>query len=288
MSVKAREPLDRVFFGRTGVSVTRVGLGGEGILRTHDHGDGARAVIETALEEGFLYFDSAPAYAGSEDYYGSVWKKRPEARQGVFQASKSAKRTRDGALRDLERTFERMGVSRLDLWQIHDVRTLEDLQALEKPGGALHGFLEAKASGMTRYIGVTGHHDPAVLTEAVTRWPLDAVLLPVNPVEALVGGFLDETLPAAAEKGMAVIGMKVLGAGEYLAPGAGIGAETLIRFALSQPVTLVVVGCRTPDQVRTVASCARAFRPMTPGEQAAVLDVFRPYGRRLAFYRGAF
>ncbi|MEJ5364879.1 MAG: aldo/keto reductase [Desulfosoma sp.] len=288
MSAEAREPLDRVIFGRTGESVTRVGLGGEGILRTHDHWDGARAVIETALREGLLYFDSAPAYAGSEDYYGSVWKKRPEARQGIFQASKSAKRTRDEALRDLERTFGRMGVSRLDLWQIHDVRTAEDLEALERPGGALHAFLEAKASGMTRWIGVTGHHDPAVLTHAVMRWPLDAVLLPVNPVEALLGGFLDETLPAAAEKGMAVIGMKVLGAGEYLAPGAGITAEMLIRFALSQPVTLIVVGCRTPDQVRTLASCARPFQPMTPDEQAAVLNVFRPYSKRLAFYRGAF
>ncbi len=275
-------------FGSTGVKVTRVGLGGEGILRTHDHGDAARAVIETALAEGIQYFDSAPAYAGCEDYYGSVWKKRPEARQGVFQAGKSAKRTRDGALGDLESTLRRMGVSRLDLWQIHDVRTMDDLRALEKPDGALHAFLEAKAAGMARFIGVTGHHDPAVLTEAVTRWPLDAVLLPVNPVEALLGGFLDTTLPAAAQKGMAVIGMKVLGGGEYLAPGAGIDAETLIRFALSLPVTMVVVGCHTPAHVGTLASCARGFRPMTPDEQAAVLRVFQPYGRRLAYYRGAF
>lgn len=283
-----REPLDRVLFGRTGVSVTRVGLGGEGILRTHNRWDGARAVIETALEEGLLYFDSAPAYAGSEDYYGSVWKKKPETRSGVFQASKSAKRTRDGALRDLERTFGRMGISHLDLWQIHDVRTMEDIRAMESPGGALQAFVEAKASGMTRFIGVTGHHDPLVLTEAVKRWPLDAVLLPVNPVEVLLGGFLDETLPTAVEKGMAVIGMKVLGAGEYLAPGAGIDAESLIRFALSQPVTMIVVGCHSPEHVRTLARCARGFEPMSRREQSAVLDVFRPYGRRLAYYRGTF
>lgn len=282
------EALDRVIFGKTGLPVTRVGLGGEGILRTHHQTNAAEAVIHAALKEGLLYYDTAPAYAGSEDYYGSVWKKNPNFREGIFQAGKSAERTRDGALRDLERTFRRLGISRLDLWQIHDVRTMREIDALEKPGGALHAFLEAKAAGMTRFIGVTGHHAPEVLTEAVKRWPLDAVLLPVNPVEVLLGGFLDETLPSALDKGLAVIGMKVLGAGQYLAPDAGIDAQSLIRFALSQPVTLVVVGCHTPDHVRTVASCARGFHPMTTEEQNAILKVFRPYVKRLAFYRGTF
>ncbi|MGQ9669807.1 MAG: aldo/keto reductase [Desulfosoma sp.] len=279
-------PVDEVDFGRTSRRVSRVGLGGEGVLRTRHRLEAARSVIETALDEGLVYFDSAPAYADSEDYYGAVWKKSPQRRNGIFQASKSAQRTRDGALRDLERTFRRMGLSRLDLWQMHDVRTMEELDAMEKPGGALHAFLEAKASGLTAHIGVTGHHDPRVLTEAVARWPLDAVLLPVNPVEVLLGGFLDETASVAAHKGMAVIGMKVLGAGQHLAPDAGIGAETLIRFALSQPVTLVVVGCHSAHHVRTLASCARSFQPMDPKEQSAVLEVFRPYAKRLAFYRG--
>ncbi len=280
-------PLDQVVFGRTGRVVTRVGLGGEGVLRTRSQLHAARSVIETALDEGLLYFDSAPAYADSEDYYGAVWKGDLKLRDGVFQASKSAQRTRDGALRDLERTFQRMGISRLDLWQIHDVRTMEELDTLERPGGALHAFLEAKASGLTAHIGVTGHHDPKVLTEAVARWPLDAVLLPVNPVEVMLGGFLDRTVAVAMEKGMAVIGMKVLGGGQYLAPDDGITAETLIRFALSQPVTMVIVGCHNPHHVRTLASCIRPFEPMDQQEQNAVLHVFRPYAKRLAYYRGS-
>ncbi|ROR02956.1 aldo/keto reductase [Desulfosoma caldarium] len=280
------DSLDLVDFGQTGCRVSRVGLGGEGVLRTRHRLDEAVSVIETALHEGISYFDSAPAYADSEDYYGAVWKKHPQRREGIFQASKSAQRTRDGALRDLERTFHRMGLSRLDLWQIHDVRSMEELHTLEKPGGALHAFLEAKASGLAAHIGVTGHHDPRVLTEAVARWPLDAVLLPVNPVEAILGGFLNETASVAAQKGMAVIGMKVLGGSQYLAPNAGIDAVTLIRFALSQPVTLVVVGCHSAHHVRTLASCARPFQPMDREEQSAVLDVFRPYAKRLAFYRG--
>jgi hypothetical protein len=125
-----------------------------------------------------------------------------------------------------------------------------------------------------------------ILTHAVENWPVDSVLLPVNPVEAALGGFLDRTLPAAAEKGMAVIGMKVLGAGNYLAPSGGISAELLLRYALSQPVTLVIVGCSLPIEVLTLASLGRDFTPLTEAEQGDLEERFAPYAADLAFYRG--
>lgn len=273
-------------FGETGRTVSAVGLGGEGVLRTHGRDREAAAVIGAAIEQGITYFDCARVYAGSEDYYGSVWRNRPEVRAGVFQASKSASRSRDEALYDLDRSLQRLGVEYLDLWQIHDVRTEEDLAAVSGPGGALEAFVEAKADGRVRFIGVTGHHDPIILSRAVEDWPLDSVMMPVNPVEAALGGFLTMTLPTALEKGIAVIAMKVLGAGHYIHPKAGVTAERLIRFALSQPVDVVIVGCSSPSEVDGLAKAGRATRSMGSAERNELVTAFEPLARQLAFYRG--
>ena len=211
-------------FGKTGREVTSVGLGGEGVLRTYGRQAEATAVIREALRAGITYFDSARAYAGSEDYHGAVWRNRPDLRAGVFLAGKSASRLHTDAEMDLQETLRRMGVETLDLWQIHDVRTFPDIREIEGPGGALAAFVEARESGIVRQIGVTGHHDPDVLSHAVENWPVDAVMMPVNPVEEVPGGFLSSTLSAAREQGVAVIGMKVLGGSNYLVPGAGVTA----------------------------------------------------------------
>ncbi|MFC1823817.1 aldo/keto reductase [Thermodesulfobacteriota bacterium] len=273
-------------FGKSGHDVTLVGLGGEGVLRTYGQEEAARSVIEEALSQGITYFDSARAYSGSETYYGLVWPDRPQDRSSVFQTSKSAMRYKEEALKDLELTLTNLGTEYLDLWQIHDVRTEADFQTIAGPGGALEAFVAARKAGKIRFIGVTGHHDPSVLTRAVREWPVDAVLLPVNPVESVLGGFLDKTLVAAREKDIAVIGMKVLGAAYYLNQKAGIDAATLIRFALSQPVTLVVVGCSTPGEVQILAQAGREFQPMSPEEQQNIISLYQPVARRLAYYRG--
>ena len=282
------QPIPRHPFGTKGVEVTRVGLGGEGVLRTHGRLEEARAMIREALAQGIRYFDSAQAYAGSQGYYGSVWQEDPELRSRIFQASKSARRDRRGALADLEETLHVMGIERLDLWQIHDVRTEEEIEAIGGPGGALEAFLEARSSGKVRFIGVTGHHDPSVLCRAVREWPVDSVMMPVNPVEGALGGFLDRALPLAREKGVAVIGMKILGASQYVQPEGGITAELLLRYALSQGITVAIVGCSSPEEVRTLAGVGREFQPLTQQEQSGLVDAFRPYARGLAFYRGRF
>jgi predicted aldo/keto reductase-like oxidoreductase len=280
------DPLQTRPFGKTGRQVTLVGLGGEGILRTFGQEKAAQEVIETAIEEGIAYFDSARAYAGSETYYGLVWPRRSSLREKIFQTSKSAMRTRKDALMELDRTLLNMGLDYIDLWQIHDIRTEDDFKIISGPGGALEAFVEAKTKGKIRFVGVTGHHDPGILTRAVQEWPVDSVLLPVNPVEGLIGGFLTSTLTAARRKGLAVIGMKVLGASHYLIPRSGITAEELIRFAISQPISLAIVGCSKPDEVKTLSRIGRHFVPLSPGEQREILDLFSPYARRLAFYRG--
>ena len=273
-------------FGKSGPAISQVGLGGEGVLRTFGRGQEARAVIEEAAGQGITYFDTAPAYSGSQSYYGSFWQGQAHLRASIFQTSKSAERSYDEAKADLKDSLRTLGLDRLDLWQIHDVRSRQDIEEIEGPGGALRAFLEAKESGLVRFLGVTGHHDPSILLYAVENWPVDSVLMPVNPAEAVLGGFLDRVMPAAMDRGLAVIGMKVLGASHYISPQHGVTAELLLRFALSRQISTAIVGCSSPAEVAGLAETGRRFQPLSDGEEKMLLEVFRPHARRLAYYRG--
>lgn len=272
--------------GMNGREVSVVGLGGEGVLRTYDRNREAQEVIHEALRQGITYCDCARVYSDSERYYGKVWKSNPELRNSIFQTSKSASRDRDGALKDLSASLQRLETDHLDLWQIHDVRTDEDFARISGPGGALEAFISAKEYGTVKNIGVTGHHDPYILSKAVEQWPIDTVLMPVNPVEEVLGGFLTDTLPKAKEKGIAIIGMKVLGAGHYIDPGLGITAQLLIRYALSCGITLAIVGCSTPQEVREL-SAAAALPLLSDSEKETINELFAAHARELAFYRRA-
>lgn len=274
-------------FGKSGPRVTQVGLGGEGVLRTYGREPEANTVIEQAALQGISYFDSAQAYAGSQSYYGAFWRRNQALRQDIFQTSKSAARDFLGAKADLADSLEIMGLEKLDLWQIHDLRTRQDIDEIEGPGGALRAFVQARDAGLVRHIGVTGHHDPKILEYAVKKWPVDAVLMPVNPVEAILGGFLDRVMAAAQDRGLAVIGMKTLGGSHYIYPQSGVTAELLLRFALSREVSTAIAGCKSAAEVETLAGVGAHFQPLDDGEEERLLDIFRPHARRLAYYRGA-
>ncbi|HNQ55686.1 MAG TPA: aldo/keto reductase, partial [Methanothrix sp.] len=238
--------------------------------------------------QGITYFDTAPAYSGSQSYYGSFWQGQAHLRASIFQTSKSAERSYDEAKADLKDSLRILGLDSLDLWQIHDVRSRQDIEEIEGPGGALRAFLEAKESGLVRFLGVTGHHDPSILLYAVENWPVDSVLMPVNPAEAVLGGFLDRVMPVAMDRGLAVIGMKVLGASHYISPQHGVTAELLLRFALSRQISTAIVGCSSPAEVAGLARVGRDFQPLSDGEEKMLLETFRPHARRLAYYRGVF
>jgi aryl-alcohol dehydrogenase-like predicted oxidoreductase len=264
-------------------SELRVGLGGEGMLRTMGREKEALAVLDAAYAGGIRYFDSAPAYVGSEGYLGRFFAKHPERKGETFQTSKSARRSAAGAKEDLERSLSRLGRDRLGLWQMHDLRDRNDLGLLSE--GALGVFTDARETGVVRGIGVTGHSDPEVLLSAVTSWDIDSVLLPVSPVETALGGFSDRVIPAARERCIGVIGMKVLGAGNFLYPEAGLTAENLIRFALSQDVDLIIVGCSTPAEAELLSRLARDPSPLDEDEQERLVKTARPLAERLAYYR---
>ena len=268
--------------GRTGVEVTILGLGGEGILRTHGYEREAYALINRALDLGITYCESARAYDGSESYYGKALRER---RSEVFLTSKSHARDKAGALAHLHETLRTMRTDHLDLWQVHDVRTGEEIEEIFGPGGAIEAFVEAREKGRVRFIGVTGHHDPAVIRACIERFPFDTVLLPVNPAEPAHRSFIGEAIPAAREREMGIVGMKVYLRGLASQIPGHAGMEPYLRFALSQPVSTIIIGCDDLMQLEENVRFARAFAPMTNDEQEALVRRVAPFARQLMYYK---
>jgi len=253
--------------GRTGARVLPVSLGGEGILRTTGRAKEAVSMILEALRLGVRYCDTAPAYQQGQDYYGEAFRAAgPRARDGVFLASKTHERTRDRALRLLDDSLRRLGTDRLDLWQMHDLRDLRELDVMCGKGGALEAAAEARRDGRVRFVGLTGHHDPQVLLEAMRRFPFDNLLVALNPADARYRPFLPTAVAEARRQGMGVVGMKVLAAGLLVREAP---AADLIRYGAAHADT-VIVGCSSIAEVRANLAVNDGFVPMTAGEQRAL------------------
>ncbi len=268
--------------GKTGTEVTILGLGGEGILRTYGHEKEAYGLINRAIDLGISYFESARAYSGSESYYGLALGQR---RKELFLTSKSHARDKLGALAHLHETLANMKTDHLDLWQVHDVRTEQDIAEIFGPGGAMEAFAEAKEKGWTRFVGVTGHHDPFVLRRCVEKYDFDTVLLPVNPAEPAHRSFIDTVVPRAREKGMGIIGMKVYFRGMAARVPGSESVAPYFRFALSQTISTAVIGCDDTRQLEENVSLAKDFQPMPKKEQTELIDRISPYAKQLMYYK---
>ena len=265
--------------GTTGERVLAVSLGGEGILRTTGRSKEAVPVILEALRLGVRYCDTAPAYQQSQDYYGSAFRQAgTEARKTVLLASKVHPRTRDAALALLDDSLRRLGTGYLDLWQLHDLRDAQDLAAVFGKNGALKAAIEAKADGRIRFIGLTGHHDPAILLEAMRRYRFDSVLCALNPADPRRLPFATSVVADARTRGMGVVGMKVMAAGRFLVDRVATPVE-LIRYAASIADT-VIVGCSSVEEVRTNLAVARGFVPMPAADRIALEQRIVPTAAR--------
>jgi predicted aldo/keto reductase-like oxidoreductase len=273
----AKRPL-----GKTGVEVTILGMGGEGILRTFGQEQETVSLINRAIDLGMTYFETARAYAGSESYYGMALKER---RRDIFLASKSHERTADGALKHLETTLAMMKISYLDLWMIHDVRTPKDLDLIFGPKGAIKAFEAAQRNKLTRFIGISGHRNPTILSRALDLFPFDTVLMPVNPAEPHYWSFLHEVLPKAQEKGMGILGMKTLSRGVCIKIFGVESVENFLRFAMTQPISTAVVGCETIEQLEMNVRIAQSFQPMPQKDQDILLNRVKSYARELMYYK---
>jgi predicted aldo/keto reductase-like oxidoreductase len=268
--------------GKTGAAVTVLGLGGEGVLRTQGYEKQAYALINRAIDLGINYFESARAYANSEIYYGLALKER---RKEIFLNSKSHARDKKGALQHLHETLRNMKTDYLDLWQIHDVRTEEDMQEIFDSQGALAAFVEAREKGLVRFIGITGHHDPEILKQCMENFNFDTVLLPINPAEPHYQSFIETVLPLARKKNMGIIAMKVYWRGFATKIPQVSSLEPFLRFALSHPISTAVIGCDNIKQLEENVRFATSFKPMPKKEMQLLIEQIAPYARSLMYYK---
>jgi len=268
--------------GKTGVTVSVLALGGViGMQLPPSAGHDPVAIAETALNLGVAYFDTAPSYNSgqSETNYGHVLARR---RKEVFLATKTGDRTYDGTFRSIEQSLKRLQTDHVDLIQIHGITATEDLDAWDKPTGVLTALRKLRDEKVTRFFGVTGHESAELLKQAIERYEIDTLLTTLNPVSRRKA-YREELLPAANERSMGVIAMKVMGGGngclvtgnplrQVLRPYHDQTAHQtdpreLIRYALSLPISVAVIGVASVEQLTTNIRIANGAASMTVAQR---------------------
>jgi len=284
MAVKPASPMPERNLGRTGYPVRIFALGGQAALEKPDNFERAVPIIEKAIDLGVNYLDTAARYGGSarwsEQYLGQVMKRR---RGEVFLASKTHDRTRDGSMKVLERSFELLQTDHLDLWQLHNLTTMDDVLRIFAKGGAIEALTAAREQKMVKYLGITGHADPDVLIEAAKRFPFDTILLALNAADKYRLPFAEKLLPLAVEKQMGIIGMKIPGRGRLLA--GKITMNEALRYVLTLPVSTVIVGCDTIAQLEENVTIAKEFTPMSATQMAGLETRAEPVHKDALFFR---
>ena len=269
--------------GGTGHRVTLFSLGGQALLEQKGAKTRERAValIHRALDLGVNYCDTAPLYGPSQDYFGEVMKTR---RRDTFLATKTDDRSRDGSLRLLEDSLRRLGTDRIDLWQMHHVGSREDLDRAFRKGGAIEAMVKARDEKTVRFLGLTGHYDPASLLEGVRRFDFDCILMALNAADRHHLPFQADLLETAAAKRMGIIGMKVPARGRLL-DRAGLSMKDCLDYVWSLPVSTVIVGCDSIAQLEQNVALARAFRPLDAGRMAALESRTRGEALQCSWYK---
>ncbi|MBI2856735.1 MAG: aldo/keto reductase, partial [Chloroflexi bacterium] len=200
----------------------------------------------------------------SEERVGMVARHR---RSEMWIATKTIARTRDEARGQLEQSLRRLQSDYVDEWRMHNIWSVGELDKLTAPGGALEAALRAREEGLARYISISGHSNPRVQIEALERFPFDSVLCATSLLDHFVLSFAEEFLPVANARGVAVIGMKVMGLG-LLSPLY----EGALRYAFGLPISTAIVGMETMGQLERNLAIAESFKPLTDEER---LDLFR-------------
>ena len=285
--------------GRTGYTVGIFSLGGQASVELPNNEAVAVPIVERAIDLGVNYIDTARYGNGvSQKYIGQVMKRR---RREVFLATKTRDRTRDGSLKLLEESLNSLQTDHLDLWQIHNLSRMEEIEAIFAPDGAVKALVEAKEKGLVRNIGITGHADPDVLIEGLKRHPFDTILLALNAADRHHLSFSEKLLPLAVEREMGIIGMKIPARGRILAswkPGQGLyparesdggpgklDMKEALRYVLSLPVSTVIIGCDNIAQLEENVAIARSFVPLSPAQMASLEQRTADIKRQALFFR---
>jgi predicted aldo/keto reductase-like oxidoreductase len=249
-------------FGKTGEMFPILSFGGQRIVDSHGCTEEAAVeIVHTAIDRGIRYFDTAWVYSDgqAETRLGKVVKHR---RSEMWLATKALNTTRDGARRQLETSLSRLQTDYVDEWRLHNLEDYARLDAFTGQGGALEAAIQAREEGLVRHISISGHTDPQILVEALNRFPFDSALIALSALDHFILSFAEEFVPIANARGVATIGMKVLGLGSLTHE-----VQRSLRYAFSLPVSTVIVGMETMAQLEQNLEIAESFMPMTDEER---------------------
>jgi predicted aldo/keto reductase-like oxidoreductase len=267
-------------FGRADEQVSILGLGGAHLGRVGRADKNlALRMMHAAIDEGLTFFDNAWDYhdGWAEELMGLGLD--PAHRKRVFLMTKNCERDYAGSMRNLDDSLRRLRTDYLDLWQFHEMVYDNDPDWVFEKGG-MKAALEAQRAGKVRHIGFTGHKDPRIHLKMLGQpYAWASAQMPVNPVDAFFRSFQKEVVPLCTRQGVAVIGMKSLGGGATegrLPSKTKLTAEQCVRWALSLPVTTLVRGYMSMEQMQADIRIARDFRPLSGAEKKEILALAAP------------
>jgi len=260
--------------GRTGLLVSELGFGASNVATAPE---GTEALLR-AFALGLNFVETGRVYRGSEYMIGGALSRLPDSGVSVQVASKTMGRSRDAALRDLERSLNHLGLLTVDVYQLNDVRP-EDWEQVMSPGGALEGLREAQGRGLIRYVGISSHsHD--VLRLAIESGEFDTVQLKYSVFDPSN----EALIRLAHRKDIGVIAMKPLGG--FGMAGAlktsshwdRLNAKTLLRYVLSNRyLSVVIPGMRFAWEAEENAAVAASYKAMTASEKARLRQEAKAY-----------
>ncbi len=264
-------------FGRTGETVSAIGVGGSHIGQTSSD-ELAIRIVRTAIDRGINFMDNAWDYNNGNGQGEIKMGKalRDGYRQKVFLMTKVDGRTKETAAKQLDESLKRLQTDRVDLLQFHEVIRMEDPDRFFAPGGALEAFLDAKKAGKTRFIGFTGHKDPAVHLRMLSLakekgFHFDAVLFPSNVMDWSFRSFVHQVMPVALREGIAVQTMKPMG-GKFILESKTVTPAECLQYALSQPASVVIHGMDKLEYLEQSLDVVKNFHPLSESQIAALTD----------------
>lgn len=259
--------------GNTGLQVSIIGLGGYHLGSAKDQ-DEASKIVDTALDAGINFFDNAWDYhdGRSEEWLGVALKGKRD-RAVLMTKVCTHGRDKQTAMRMLEQSLDRLKTDHLDVWQIHEVIYDNDPDLIFRPNGAIEALVQAKKDGKVRFVGFTGHKDPAIHLKMLSHgFPFDTVQLPLNCFDATFRSFEEKVLPELNRRNIAALGMKSMGgSGEMVRHGAVTAAEAL-SYAMSLPVSVTISGMESPGVLKQNLDIARGFQPLSSAAMQSLRD----------------
>jgi predicted aldo/keto reductase-like oxidoreductase len=264
--------LERRVLGKTGKKLSIIGFGGIVVMNATPE-EAARRVAE-AMDAGINYFDVAPSYGNAEDRLGPALK---PYRQNAFLACKTTERSKAGAATELERSLKKMKTDHFDLYQLHAVTKMEEVEKIFAPHGALEAFVEARKSGKTRFLGFSAHSVEAAMA-LMDRFDFDTILFPINFATWHAGNFGPQVLAKAQDKRMGILALKAMAKRPwpqgvtkayakcwYEPLSEPSEAMTGLRFTLSHPVTAAIPP-GDENLFKMALGLAKKFSPLAASE----------------------